>query len=290
MELRLAKYFLAVAREKNFTRAAEILHVSQPSLSKQIKDLEEEFGKKLFIRQSSGIKLTEFGIFLKNRVTDLVELHERIESEMKNSEMGCGEIYFGLAESYLIKFVAQAIKNLQKNYPDLKFNVISGDTEQIIDKLDNGILDFAVLAENPDFYKYNFLKFPEADEWGLIIPAEDSLAEKNFITFEDLIGLPLFCSGQSWRKEISEWCGGQTEKLNLAGSFKLSYNGAIFVQEKLGYLLTFDKLINFEGLVFRPLYPKCETKLYLVWKKFPTFSPAAEKFLSEIKFLFAESN
>ncbi len=289
MEIRLAKYFLAVAREKNFTRAAEILHVSQPSLSKQIKELEEEFGKKLFVRQSSGIKLTEEGIFFKNRAADLVELHEKIESEMKNSEIGYGEIFFGLAESFQIKFVAQAIKNL-KTYSDLKFSVISGDTEQIIDKLDNGILDFAVLAENPDFHKYNFLQFPEADEWGLIIPADDEIAQKKFITFEDLIGLPLFCSGQSWRKEISEWCGGQTEKLNLAGSFKLSYNGAVFVREKLGYLLTFDKLINFEELVFRPLYPKCETKLYLVWKKFPKFSPAAEKFLAEIKILFAESN
>lgn len=289
LEIRLAKNFLTVAREKNFTHAAEILHISQPSLSKQIKELEEEFGKKLFVRQSSGIKLTDAGILLKNRAENLVELSEKIDTEFKNSEMSGGEIFFGLAESYQIKYLARAIKNLQKNYPDLKFNITSGDTEQIIDKLDSGILDFVVLAENPDFHKYNFLKFPESDIWGLIIPIDDKLSEKNFIKFEDLTGKNLFCSGQAWRKEISEWCGGKIEKLNLAGSFKLSYNGAIFVQENLGYLLTFDKLINFKNLVFRPLYPKCETKLYLVWKKYPKFSPVSEKFLEEIKILFSES-
>ena len=286
MEIRLAKNFLTVAREKNLTRAAEILHISQPSLSKQIKELEEIFGKKLFIRQSSGIKLTDAGILLKNRAEDLVNLSEKIDAEFKSSEISGGEIFFGLAESYQIKFLARAIKNLQKNYPDLKFNITSGDTEQIIDKLDSGILDFVVLAENPDFHKYNFLQFPATDEWGLIIPADDELSEKNFIKFEDLIGKNLFCSEQGWRKEISEWSGGRIDKLNLAGSFRLSYNGAIFVMEKLGYLLTFDKLINFENLIFRPLYPKCETKLYLVWKKFPKFSFVAEKFLEEVKILF----
>ena len=286
MEFRTLKYFLTVAREKNFTRAAEILHVSQPSLSKQIKELEDELGKKLFIRQSAGIKLTDEGNFLKNRAADIIELTEKTSAEIKSEEIIGGEIYFGLAESFQISYLAKEIKNFKKIYKNLRYHITSGDTEQIIDKLDNGILDFAVLAEMPDAQKYNFLEFPDADEWGLIIPADDELAKKNFIQFEDLIGLPLFCSGQAWKKEIFDWSKGRIDELFLECSIKLSYNGSIFVKEKLGYLLSFDKLIDVSAennLIFRPLYPKLETKLYFVWKKFPTFSPIAEKFLNQIK-------
>ena len=287
MNIHTLKYFLSVAREENFTRAAEILHVSQPALSKQLKLLEEELGKKLFTRQNAGIKLTAEGILLKSRAENLVELSDKIIDEFKSmDDVTGGEIYFGLAESYQIRYIAKEIRRLKNIYPTLHCYVISGDTEQVIDKLDGGILDFAVLAETPDFYKYNFLPFPESDVWGLIIPADDKLAQLKQIEFENLIGLPLFCSGQAWRKEIAEWCGGKIDKLNLEISFKLSYNGAIFVKEKLGYLLTFDKIIDVSegsGLVFRPLEPKLETKLYLVWKKHFKFSPMAEKFLDRIE-------
>lgn len=286
MEFRTLKYFLTVAREKNFTRAAEILHVSQPSLSKQIKELENELEKKLFIRQTSGIKLTAEGEFLKNRAADIIALAEKTVLEIKSDEIIGGEIFFGLAESHLISYLAKEIKNLKKIYPNLHYHITSGDTDQIIGKLDNGILDFAVLAESPDIQKYSFLEFPKADEWGLIISKNDLLAEKNFIQFEDLIGLPLFCSGQAWKKEIANWCNGRIDELFLECSLKLSYNGSIFVKENLGYLLTFDKLIDVSAennLVFRPLFPKLETKLYLTWKKFPKFAPIAEKFLGNIK-------
>lgn len=283
------KYFLTVAREENFTRAAQILHVTQPALSKQLKSLEEELGKKLFVRKNSGIKLTDAGKLLCTRATELVNLSEKIFEEFTAKEITGGEIYFGLAESYQIKFLAREIRKLKNIYPDLHCKIISGDTEQVIDKLDSGLLDFAVLAETPNFYKYNFLIFPQADEWGLIIPSDDKLAKLKKISFENLIGLPLFCSGQAWKKEISEWCNGKINELKLEASFKLSYNGSIFVKEKLGYLLTFDKIIDVSegsGLVFRPLHPKLETKLYLVWKKFPSFSPMSEKFLNQIKISF----
>lgn len=290
MEFRTLKYFLTVAREKNFTRAAEILHVSQPSLSKQIKELESELKKKLFIRQTSGIKLTAEGEFLKNRATDIIALTEKTVLEIKADEIIGGEIFFGLAESHLISYLAKEIKNLKKIYPNLHYHITSGDTEQIIGKLDNGILDFVVLAETPNIQKYNFLEFPKADEWGLIIPKNDVLAQKNFIQFEDLIGLSLFCSGQAWKKEIAKWCDGRIDELFLECSLKLSYNGSIFVKENLGYLLTFDKLIDVSSesdLIFRPLFPKLETKLYLTWKKFSNFSPIAEKFLESIKQSFS---
>lgn len=290
MELKSLKYFLTVAREENLTRASQILYITQPALSKQLKILEEELGKKLFVRKNSGIKLTDAGKLLCEKAAELVNLSEKIFAEFKSDELTGGEIFFGLAESYQIRYLAKEFRQLKNIYPNSHCHIISGDTEQVIDKLNTGILDFAVLAETPDFYKYNFLEFPEADEWGLIIPADDELAKLNQIKFEDLIGLPLFCSEQAWTREISEWCGGKINQLNLEMTLKLSYNGSIFVKEKLGYLLTFDKLIDVSeesGLIFRPLYPKLETKLYLVWKKFPTFSPMAEKFLNRIKISFA---
>lgn len=289
MEFRVLKYFLAVAQEKNFTRASEILHVSQPSLSKQIKELEDELGKKLFIRQSAGIKLTDEGIFLMNRAADIISLTEKTAADIKSDEITGGDIYFGLAESFQIRYLAKEIKHFKKDFPYLHWHITSGDTEQIIDRLDNGILDFVVLAEPPDIQKYNSLEFPETDEWGLIIPADDALANKICIQFVDLIGLPLFCSGQAWNKDIAKWCNNRINELSLESSLRLSYNGSIFVKEKLGYLLTFNHLIDVSedsGLVFRPLFPKLETKLFFVWKKFPKFSPIAEKFLNRIKETF----
>ncbi|MBQ9441774.1 MAG: LysR family transcriptional regulator [Selenomonadaceae bacterium] len=286
MDVRVLKYFLTVAREENFTRAAQILYVTQPALSKQLKFLEEELDTKLFLRKNSGIKLTDAGKLLCKRAAELVNLSDKIFEEFTAKKITGGEIYFGLAESYQIRFLAREIKNLKNFYPDLHYHITSGDTEQVIDKLDSGLLDFAVLAENPDFQKYNFLEFPQADEWGLILPADDELARLEKISFENLIGLPLFCSGQGWKKDIAKWCNGQIEKLFLEGSFRLSYNGSIFVKEKLGYLLSLNHLIDVSeksGLVFRPLDPKLETKIYLVWKKYPTFSRMAEIFLDRIK-------
>ena len=292
MDIKILKYFLTVAREENFTRAAQILYVSQPALSRQLKFLEEELGKKLFVRKNSGIKLTDAGKLLCVRATELVNLSEKIFEEFTSEKIIGGEIFFGLAESYQIRFLAREIKNLKNFYPNFHYHITSGDTEQVIDKLDSGLLDFAVLAETPNFFKYNFLEFPEKDKWGLIMPEGDELAKLEKISFENLIGLPLFCSGQAWRNEISEWCGGKIEKLQLEGTLKLSYNGSILVREKLGYILTFDKIIDVSagsGLVFRPLFPELETPLYLVWKKFPTFSQMAEIFLEKIKNSFEKN-
>ncbi len=235
------------------------------------------------MRQSSGIKLTDDAKIFLSRAVEVVNNFDKLADDFSaNKKIIGGDIYFGLAESYQIRYLAKKIRRLKNNYSDFHYHIISGDTEQVIGKLDSGILDFAVLAETPDFNKYNCWQFPEADNWGLIIPADDELAQLENIQFENLIGLPLFCSGQAWSKEIAKWCGGRIDKLQLEMSLKLSYNGAIFVKEKLGYLLTLDKLINFSDLVFKPLYPSLETKLYLIWKKSPNFSTIAEKFLNLI--------
>ena len=291
MEIRTLRYFLAVAREENMTRAAEILHVTQPTLSKQLKSLEDELGKKLFTRHSFSIRLTDEGILLRNRAEDLISMADKIEKEFVSlDDITGGELYLGLAESYQIKYLARVIKEFKTRYPNLHYHITSGDTEQIADKLDKGLLDFLVLAEFPDSRKYDYIEFPEADIWGLVMPAEDPLAKKETIRINDLTGLPLFSSEQAWNNEIKEWAGTSFSEMKLEGSFRLSYNGSIFAREGLGYLLTFKHLIDTSegsGLVFRPLTPILETKLYIAWNRYQAFTPIAERFLEQLRSSFA---
>lgn len=284
MEIRTLRYFLAVAREENMTRAAEYLHVTQPTLSKQMQSLEEELGKKLFTRHSFSIELTEEGYLLKKRAKDLVSMADKIIGEFVSlDEITGGDVYFGLAESCRIRVLARVIKKCKADYPGLRYHITSGDTEQVTEKLDKGLMDFAVLAGIPDKTKYNSLCFPEADQWGLVMPSRCALANKDAITADDIAGLPLFCSGQGWEKDIPNWCGDKMENMRLEGSFSLSYNASLFVKEGLGYLLTLDGLVDTgaeSGLVFRPLSPKLETKIFLIWRKYQGLTPIAEKFLS----------
>jgi len=286
MEIRTLRYFLETAREENMTKAAELLHVTQPTLSKALKSLEDELGKKLFVRHSFSISLTDEGLLLRERAEDLINMADKIEKEFVSfDDITGGEIYFGLAESYQIRYLVREISAFKRDYPNLHYHITSGDTEQVAEKLDKGLLDFAVLAEIPDRRKYNSLEFPEPDIWGVVMSADLPLAKKKAVRAQDLIGLPLFCSGQGWEKDIPHWAKENMEKLHLEGSFRLSYNASLFAKERLGYLLTFDKLVDTSessGLVFRPLTPKLETKLFLVWKKHQTFSPIAERFLERI--------
>lgn len=287
MEIRTLRYFLAVAREENMTRAAEMLHVTQPTLSKQLKSLEDELGKKLFTRHSFSIRLTDAGMLLRSRAEDLVRMADKIEAEFVSlDEVTGGDLYLGLAESYQISLLAREIHTFKKNYPGLKYHITSGDTEQVSEKLDKGLLDFAVLAEIPNAAKYESLVFPEVDVWGIVMPSDAPIAKKKAVDVDDLIGLPLFCSSQGWEKDIPRWAKDKMDKLRLEGSFRLSYNASLFAREHLGYLLTFDKLIDTSadsGLVFRPLTPRLETNLYLIWKKYQNFSPIAERFLKHMR-------
>ena len=287
MEIRTLRYFLVIAREENMTKAAEILHVTQPTLSKTLRALEDELGKKLFTRHSFSISLTEEGILLRRRAEDLVSMADKIIGEFVSlDDITGGDIYFGLAESYQIRYLAREIKHFKEIYPAMRYHITSGDTEQVTEKLDKGILDFAVLAEEPDAAKYHYLCFLDKDVWGLVMPVDCPLVKKEAISIDDLVGLPLFCSEQGWNKDISDWCGGRMDELHLEGSFRLSYNGSLFVSEGLGFLLTFEHLIDTSptsGLTFRPLTPSLETRIYLIWKKYQVFTPLAEKFLHELK-------
>ena len=287
MEIRTLRYFLAVAREENVSRAAAQLHVTQPTLSKALKALEEELGKKLFIRHSFSISLTEEGILLRNRAEDLVSMADKIEQEFLSlDDITGGDIYFGLAESFQIRYLAREIRSFKETYPDLRYHITSGDTEQVTEKLDKGLLDFAVICETPDERKYNSILFPEADYFGAVLPASSAPAKKEYITAQDLAGRPLFCSEQSWENDIRPWAGDTFPQLHLEGSFRLSYNGSLFAKEGLGILLTLNNLIDTSsenGLVFLPLSPRLEMKMYLIWNKYQSFTPIAERFLKQVK-------
>ena len=290
MEIKNLRYFLAVAEKENMSHAAELMHVTQPTLSKALKALEDELGKKLFTRHSFSIKLTDEGMLLKDRAEDLVAMADKIEQEFISlDDITGGDIYFGLAESYQIAILAREIKTLKDRYPSFTYHITSGDTEQVTEKLDKGILDFGVICELPNKEKYEYLPFPSADRWGAVMLKSDPLAKKKSIKVSDLIGRPLFCSEQSWNIEIPEWAGEHFSELHLEGSFRLSYNASMFAKEGLGILLTFEHLIDCSeesDLAFRPLYPKQETKLYLIWNRHRTFTPIAEKFLAQVKETF----
>ncbi|MBR4234435.1 MAG: LysR family transcriptional regulator [Clostridia bacterium] len=290
MEIRTLRYFLAVAREENMTRAADMLHVTQPTLSKALKALEDELGKKLFTRHSFSIALTEEGVLLRDRAEDLITMADKIEKEFLSlDDISGGELYLGLAESRQIRYLAREIHALKEKVPSLRYHITSGDTEQVTEKLDKGLLDFAVLCETPDARKYAAIAFPEPDVWGAVMPSDSPLAQRETITVDDLVGQRLFTSEQSWKNDISAWCGERIRELTLEGSFRLSYNASVFVREGLGLQLTFAHLVDTSpasGLVFRPLYPRLETKLYLVWNKYQAFTPVAERFLSQVRASF----
>ena len=287
MEIRVLRYFLEIAREGNMTRAAENLHVTQPTLSKQMKELESVLGKKLFRRGSTSVSLTDEGMLLRKRAEDILDMVDKTMDEFKGlGDLTGGEVIIGCAESYYIRYLARIIKDFQKKYPGLRYHIKSGDTLQVTEKLDRGLYDFAVIVEPPDLSKYNYLTIPEPDTWGLLMRKDHPLAKKQVIHVDDLYGIPLFCSEQAEKADLPKWCGEKVDELNIAGTFTLTYNGSIFVREGLGALLTFDKLADTSEdseLCFRPIEPPLETWMYVIWKKYQVFTPIAERLLQQMK-------
>lgn len=286
MEIRVLKYFLEIAREENMTRAAKRLHVSQPSLSRQMKELEAELGKKLFIRSSYSLRLTEEGMLLRKRAEELLSMADKITNEFRTmDDIAGGDIQIGCAESYLIQHLASAVRELNRRYPGIRYHITSGDTAIVAERLDRGLFDLAFIVEPPDLSKYNYLEVPESDTWGVLMRKDCPLAQKPEIALEDLIPYPIFCSEQSVKADLPRWCGEETDRLQIMATFNLSNNAAVFVREGLGVALTFDRLIETSpgsSLCFRPLAPVLRTKLYVIWKKYQIFTPAARLLLDEI--------
>ena len=205
------------------------------------------------------------------------------------NDISGGEVHIGCAESYQIKYLAQTIQVFKKKYPLFRYHLTSGNTEQVVERLDRGLIDFAVIAEPPNLSKYNYLEVPGVDLWGLVMKKDDALAQKKCIRVNDLMGLPLICSAQGMKFDIARWCGEKVDMLNLSGTVNLAYNGSVFVREGLGYMLMFNHLVDTgsdSDLCFRPLEPPLETKMYVIWKKYQVFSPISELLLDELKICF----
>jgi DNA-binding transcriptional LysR family regulator len=298
MELRVLRYFLAVAREGSMTAAADLLHVTQPTLSRQLKDLEEELGKKLFIRSSHNIILTEEGLLLRRRAEEIIDMVDKVESEFSSlDETISGDVYIGGGETDAMKQIARIIKELQVGYPHIRYHLYSGNSEDVTDRLDKGLLDFGILIQPADLSKYNYIDFPAKDVWGVVMRKDSPLAMKDAIQAEELLNVPIICSRQVIKQtlsknEFSNWFGDDFDKLNVVTTYNLAYNASIMVEEGIGYAIVLDKIVNTSSdsnLCFRPLEPRLESGLNIVWKKHQVFSAAADLFLKEIQAKFSKS-
>lgn len=288
MEFRVLQYFLAIAREETISKAAESLHITQPTLSRQMKGLEEQLGKQLFIRGNRKINLTEEGILLRQRAEEIISLVEKTESEIMHSDTTIsGDIYIGSGETEGMRILAKVIDTCHKEYPKIKFHLYSGNSQDVVEKIENGLIDFGVLIEPADISKYDFIKLPVKDKWGVLMRKDSPIAslKKHYCRY--IKKLPLICSSQEIVKnEISGWLNDDYNKLNIVATYNLIYNASLLVEEGSGYALGLDKLINTSGnskLCFIPLEPKLEVGLTLIWKKYHLFSKAASYFLNQLR-------
>ncbi|OLO41018.1 LysR family transcriptional regulator [Priestia megaterium] len=296
MEVRVLRYFLTVAREGNITRAADFLHVTQPTLSRQLKGLEQKLGKKLFIRSSHSVILTDEGMLLRNRAEEIVNMMDKLEAEFSSMEETIGgDVYIGGGETEAMKHIARVAKDVQVRYPNIRYHLYSGNEEDITERLDKGLLDFGILIQPADISKYNYLNMPAKDVWGVVMKKDSSLAVKESIQAADLLNVPLICSRQAMKQtfsknEFADWFGEDFHKLNIVTTYNLAYNAAIMVEEGVGYAITLDKIVNTSttsNLCFRPLQPRLESGLNIVWKKHHVLSAAANVFLKELQEEFA---
>lgn len=291
MEIRVLRYFLAIAREGNITSAANSLHVTQPTLSRQVKDLEEELGQKLLIRRSHRVTLTPEGMLLRKRAEEIIAMVDKTESEFSSMEGAVsGDVYIGGGETDAIKLLAAVVKSLRGSNPGIRYHLYSGNAADVTERLDKGLLDFGILIQPANISKYDYINLPAKDTWGVVMRKDSPLAERDYVEKKDLLGVPLICSRQALTQERStnefaEWFGDDFDKLDVVTTFNLVYNACIMVDAGIGYAVTIDKLANTSensNLCFRPLKPKLEAGLNIIWKKYQIFSAAAELFLREL--------
>lgn len=291
MDIRILKYFLAIAKEGSITKAANFLHITQPTLSRQIKELEAELGQQLLIRTNHNVTLTPEGIIFRKRAEEVIELIDKAKREINTDNNTIeGEIFIGSGETEILKHVACIIKEIRKKYPKIIFHMHSGNLEDVTEKLDRGLLDFGIVMAPSDLTKYDSVPLPQKDLWGVVMPKDTQLAQKNFVTLQDLENIPLILARKVFRSysqnnEFYRWFNQKRDKLDIAATHNLFYNAAVLAEAGIGYVLTLDNLANTSKtgkLCFRPIKPKIETGWDIIWKKHQVFSPASKLFLEKI--------
>lgn len=287
MELRVLQYFLTVAREQSISGAADFLHLTQPTLSRQLKDLEDELGKQLLIRGSRKVTLTEEGMLLRKRAEEILNLVHKTEIEMTLAgDAMTGEVYIGAGETDSMREVARAARRVRQDHPGVHFHLISGDRQDILEQLDRGLLDFAVVLGGVDHARYDTLPLSGQDTWGVLMRRDHPLSQKDAITPNDLHDQPLLLSRQALTDgSLTGWFQEGSTALNVAMTYNLIYNAALMVDEGIGLAMTLQKLVNTEGtkLCFRPLDPPLNIGMELVWKKYQLFSKAAEALMDQMQ-------
>lgn len=290
MELRVLKYFLMTAREENITRAAKNLHITQPTLSRQLMQLEEELGTKLFERSNHNIYLTEEGMLLRKRAQDIVDLSDRAKNELlnKNKEL-TGKIVFGCGETMCVRQLSHNLAEFQKQNPRIKYEIYTAIADEIKERLDKGLIDIGLLTEPVDIAKYNFIRMNQKEQWGVLVREDSILAGKECVTTQDLKEIPLIMAKRSLVKsELENWFGDEFEKLNIVGTYNLLNNAATMVAENIGAALCFELGVHYDGLKFIPLSPKLETGSVIVWQKNQILSEPTKHFIEMFKKNIAE--
>lgn len=290
MELRVLQYFLAVAREQSISGAAKSLHLSQPTLSTQLKALEEELGKPLLIRGSKGsrkVTLTEEGMVLRKRAQEILELVQKTESEIQLSDENiAGDVCIGAGETQIIRLFAKVADSLKQSCPNIHYHLFSGNAIYVMEQLDKGLIDFGLIYGKADTTKYESVQVPVHDVWGVLMRRDSPLAAKPVIRPEDLWDKPLIVSNRKFEDwPPARWLRRDLSQLNIVATYNLIFNASLLTSEGLGYTLCFDQLVNTSGdsdLCFRPLSPHLESEATLIWKKYQVFSKAANKFLDQL--------
>lgn len=293
MELRVLNYFLAIAREENFTKAAQQLHVTQPTLSRQIADLEQELGVKLFVRSNHAIALTEDGMILKRRAQEILSLADKAKQDfLQKDEALSGVISIGSGEFRSTEYLAKIIAQFRKKYPKVTYEIYSGNAINIRDYIERGLLDIGLMSEPVDMRKYNFVNMPVKEQWGLFVPDDSPLSTKERIRPEDLKGLSIVtATGDFNQSRIGKWLGEYKEQVEIAASANLPYNEAVLAKENIGVMLSINLNCSYENLRFIPLYPSLEVATVLGWKKEQVFSSTTTAFIDfAVQYLKSISN
>lgn len=290
MEIRVLRYFLTVVREENITRAADILHITQPTLSRQLAELEEELGVPLFIRGRRKFALTDAGVLLRRRAEEIVELADKTEQEFSApSPELTGLISIGSAVSSSARIWARLLDTFHARYPLVRYDLLFGNAEQIRERIDKGLIDIALLIEPTEIERYEYLRLREKEVWGVIVRPDDPLAEREAVTPEDLRDRPLLMSKQCMaQRELAHWFGDGFERQILL-TYNLLANAVQLVEAGLGCAIAIEGAVNIHGAgntCFRPLRPELTNTSVLVWKKFQPFSPAVSAFVDHTKMLF----
>ena len=267
MDLRVLNYFLAVAREENFTRAAQMLHVTQPTLSRQIAQLEEDLGVKLFTRSNHNIILTEDGMILKRRAQELLALAEKTRQDLRHrDEELTGKIAIGSGEFQSTRFLSQMIASFSEKHPNVQYEIYSGDADNIHDYVERGLLDIGLMAEPIDIRKYDFISMPVKERWGVWVNTDSALAQKEWVQPEDLVGKQLItATGEFPKSSIGKWLDDYNTQVKIIATGNLLYNEAMLAENHLGIVLGIKLNYTYDNLCFVPLYPILEMSTVLVW-------------------------